>query len=174
MMKSMLPTAALVIATLVGTNMARAAEATTKVDLTPLLSGVEKDCASANRKFDTVIAWLTTQTGKAPVVAKAGPELRAAIGKAPIKVKDDGDSWTLSMPLPNASYRGAALVGMDRWIGKDNGVNGFSLLFADSPAAVTKAIGKIRPAKANEEAIVPQLFGEKGTSRTVLMCDFST
>ncbi|WBS00543.1 hypothetical protein OU994_19750 [Pseudoduganella sp. SL102] len=143
------------------------------LDLTPVFAGMEKDCAGSNPKFDAVLRWLTTHSGKAPATAKAGAEMRAAIGAGRIQVKDDGDSWTLTAPVTGASYRGAAVTGIERWVGKDNGINGISLTFAGSLAAVSKSLGNMKPATGNEDPSRPQLLVEDGTARAVLMCDFS-
>jgi hypothetical protein len=135
---------------------------------------MEKDCASNNKKFDAVFEFLSTTSGKPPAVAQAGAELRAAIGGGRVKVKNEGDHWVLSVPTTNATYRGAPVVGIERLAGKNNGITGIALLFANPPAVVEKSIGKVKPATGEEEQTMPQLYPEKGTLRAVLFCDFST
>jgi len=148
-----------------------------KVDLTPIFAGMEKDCGSSNVKFDAAMGWLNTKSGKPPAVAKAALELRTAIGGAKIKMKDEGDFWTLKVVPPAASYRGLRLAGIERWVGKENGISGISLIFAEGPVAVTNAIGKIGVAKhdpnAETDKTDPQLLLQKGSARALLVCDFS-
>lgn len=149
-----------------------------EIDLTPIFAGMEKDCGSSNPKFDAALGWLTTKNGKPPMVAKAAPELRAAIGVANITMKDMGDFWILKVAPPGAFYRGVRLAGIERWFGKENGISGISLIFAVGPLVVTKAIGTIAVTEhdpnAEFEATVPQLLVQKGSSRAILVCDFST
>lgn len=148
------------------------------VDLTPIFAGMEKDCGGSNPKFDAAMDWLNTKYGRPPAVAKAAPELRAAIGGANVKMKDKGDFWPLKVMTPAASYRGVRLAGIERWVGKENGISGILLIFAEDLIVVTKAIGKIAVAEHDPyvevEATFPQLLVQKGSLRALLVCDFST
>jgi hypothetical protein len=65
------------------------------------------------------------------------------------------------------------LISIARWIGKDNGYNGISLLFVDSPATVSKVIGKLALRKNDSEKIMPEMATEAGTTHALLICDFS-
>ena len=154
------------------------ADSKNQTDLTAVFSGIEKDCGGSNPSLQNAMGWLSTRTGKPPLVDKAPGGFRAAIGGGTVAVKNGGDAWTLFVSTPNASYRGAKLFGVERVSGNNNGISSLSLIFAEGPAVVTKALGKIKVPKADPDAIVepvvPQLFTEKGTSRAVLMCDFST
>lgn len=144
-----------------------------KVDLTPVFAGMEKDCSSTNVQFNNAMRWLVTSDGAPPKLSAAGLELRRAIANGQIKVKDDGEYWTITAKTLNASYRGMPLISIDRWIGKDNGYNGISLLFVDSPAVVSKVIGKVALAKNGSEKTMPEIATKTGTAHALLICDFS-
>jgi hypothetical protein len=150
MLKSLTLTAAFIAVAICHTSVG-AVETISRVDLTPVFKGMEKDCGNANPKFQAALGWLATHSGNPPVLAKAGAELRAAIGTGRIKVKDDGDFWTLTVPITSASYRGIAVTGVERWLGKDNGISGISLTFATPLAAVSKSIIPTKPAKGNAD-----------------------
>jgi hypothetical protein len=134
---------------------------------------MEKNCARDNLLFQETMRWLVTDKGRAPSLDRTQNRLRAAVGSGRIKVKDDGEYWTITVPTTNASYRGAALISIDRWIGKDNGYSGISLLFAEAPVAVAKSIGKIAARKAASETTMPEFLTKPGSTRALLVCDFS-
>ena len=148
------------------------------VNLTPVFSGMEKDCGEENPKFQAAMAWLTTQSKKAPNVAKAAKELRDGIAGGVIKVDDGGEFWTITAPTLNASYRGVPLAAIERVAGKENGISIFTLVFTDSRAVVAKAFGKVGTnGKADMDSVIeptlPQLLAQEKTGRGMLMCAFS-
>lgn len=144
-----------------------------EIDLTSYFAGIEKNCAEGNRLTEAILTWMAPdQKGRLPSIKSTAANLRPILMHT--KVEESGESWSVSAMLANANYKGIPVTRIDRWTGKNNGISGFSLVFAESLATVSK---KLRVAKRdkNSEEPGPELYGTSGKGKRVssLVCDFS-
>lgn len=148
-----------------------AAAAAEPVDITPLFPKAEAACALDTQMVDT-LRWLTPNEKGVLQAASAAPALlQKVLVKA--SVKDEQDYWQVSTDVSNAQFKGLNVVRIDRWTGKDNGINGYALVFADKLPQIATHI-KTPKKNPNSETALPFLASEEhGAHRAMLVCDFS-
>lgn len=141
-------------------------------DLTPMFSGMEKDCGQSNEGIGQTMRWLMVENGKPPSKGDAPGAIRSSMGSNRVKIKDQGDFWDIAVALTNATYHGLPVKEIARWSGKGNGINGIALVFSVPMGTVKKTIGMPTVGKNNEETM-PMLSSNKKTNNAMLVCDFS-
>lgn len=146
------------------------------VDLTPIFSGLEIDCASGNLRFDSFMQSVVSPDGKPPAVSSLPNEVRLALSDRrgeKVHVTDGGEYRTIILPMRSASYKGLRLSVINRWVGKRNGYAGLSLYFVDSVKTVQRVLGSIASRDEAHDQTQPELFTSVKTHGAVLSCDFS-
>ena len=109
----------------------------------------------------------------APLV-RPPADIAAAIGA--VTAIDVGDHVRMTVPL-DGTYRGLRLTRVVFYFGKENGIFGWALEFAEEPARLKQVLGKAvaagsaKMAKANEAGASTGFDLENG--RVALFCDFS-
>lgn len=110
--------------------------------------------------------------GTAPVAPSA--DVASSIG--PVTSIDAGDHMRITAPL-DGTFRGLKLSRVVFYFGKENGIFGWALEFAEEPARVKKVLGKsvakgnAQMARTNEVGASTGFDFAKG--RVALFCDFS-
>ena len=161
------------IMALLASSFCAAENSVKPVDLTPYFSNMEKDCSTSNKLNAELTAWLVPdEKGRMKSQKSAPQSIASVVGHT--KVKNAGESWTVSAATAEAQYKGVSVKRIDRWSGKDNGISGFSLIFAEPLAVVGKKLHVAKAVKDSEQTM-PQLLETKDESKTVatLVCDFS-
>lgn len=139
-------------------------------DLSKTFPDMEKDCAISKDSTRKVLEWLVPDAnGK---IMKVMPSILNGIGGAP-QVTDASDHWEVEVPVKDAVYKGQPVVSIQRWAGKNNGISGYALVFANKLSEVAKHLKTPKPNPDSEETL-PVLEGASHKSgNSVLTCDFS-
>lgn len=143
------------------------------IQIDPYFRGYERGCAVQDKNGQEFLKWLAAiddrgNLGVQPIFA---PQFSQAIGK-PSK-KDQGDHWLLSIPVKNGSFDGLKVKLMERWIGKDNGIAGFAIVFNEPDSAVNKKFRKKR-FTTNEMGSKPSIHKNRIHGKLALVCDTSS
>lgn len=140
------------------------------VDLSAMLKGYQTGCNLTSEDGNKFLQWLIADDEKGTLKAKPAltPALDAAIG-TPTK-SDEGDHWMYSIPMKKTTFKGLNVERIDRYIGKNNGINGFQIFFAE-PLKKVKMVFKNEQFKEDEMGSRPFLGADRG--KPVLSCDTS-
>lgn len=128
----------------------------------------------------TFAAWRNGLAAKHVPGAVAAPLVRppadVAAGIGPVTAIDAGDHVRMTVPL-EGTYRGLKLTRVVFYFGKENGIFGWALEFAEEPARLKQVLGKAveagnaKMAKAEESTASTGFDLDNG--RVALFCDFS-
>ena len=117
---------------------ASAPDAAATRHLDALFSGIETGCAGNDRLTGllTSIAEPDGAGGWRPRPAVDAPlAVRDAFG-APQVIGGDLDHVRFGVAVQGATWLGLPVVGMERWLGRENGINGFAIVVDGEPATV--------------------------------------
>lgn len=142
------------------------------------LSGLDHACKSSTAFEDfwaSVNDHYGYSEGERPKIAFPG-DLRPAIGT--IAATDKGEWVEVTMPL-DGTFRGLTLARLTFFVGKENGITGYRVEFAEPPARLKATLGKavaagMKRMAAEDTAGVGSSTGfdfAKGAS--AVFCDFS-
>lgn len=154
-----------------GTSVDSALLQLEKNDLTSIFSGVEKGCDLTSREGKMLMHWLNDmQSGKLPRRPDLGHKLNAALGTP--KIKLENAAWIIEIPV-TGTFRDLTLLRFDRWIGDENDLSGFALIFKEPMPTVKRKLAKIKFV-ANSEGHNKARFSTipAKPKRAALICDF--